>query len=310
MFNKKKNKVKASTISKFLRLKYKGKDFYLEGVTSLNNLKRNHLIFYTEEINRKFRLKEKKNFNFSKLKKYINMLVITDKTNSKKIPISKIISDNPRFDFQKVLNKFFVIKNKNEIHSTAIIQNPKNLGKNVNVGANTFIEKDVKIGNNTTILNNVVITGEVIIGSNCVIKSNSTIGSEGFGFAYNNKRHIHFPHTGGIKIGKRVWIGSNVSIEKGSLENTLISDDVLIDDLVQIGHNVVIGKSCQITAGSILSGRCKIKRDCWIAPNVSVDNNITIGYKSIVGMGSVVRKDVKNKSVVAGNPAKLLRTLK
>ena len=67
MFNKKKNKVKASTISKFLRLKYKGKDFYLEGVTSLNNLKRNHLIFYTEEINRKFRLKEKKNFNFSKL---------------------------------------------------------------------------------------------------------------------------------------------------------------------------------------------------------------------------------------------------
>ena len=310
MFYKKKNNIKVSKISKYLRLRYKGKDFNIEGVTSLNKLKNNHITFFTEEVNRKFKLKEKNKFNFKKLKKYSNILVITDKINSKKIPCSKIISKNPRFDFQKISNKFFVIKKQNYIHSTSIIENPKNLGKNVNVGSNTFIEKNVKVGKNTIILSNVVITGEVIIGSNCVIKSNTTIGSEGFGFAYNNNKHIHFPHTGGIKIGKRVWIGSNVSIEKGSLDNTIISDGVLIDDLVQIGHNVKIGKGCQITAGSILSGRCKIRRDCWIAPNVSVDNNITIGYKSIVGMGSVVRKDVKSKSVIAGNPAKLLRILK
>ena len=62
---------------------------------------------------------------------------------------------------------------------------------------------------------------------------------------------MHFPHIGGIEIGNRVWIGSNVSIEKGSLDNTIIKDDVLIDDLVQIGHNVIVGKRTQITAGCI-----------------------------------------------------------
>ena len=310
MFEKKEASVKASKIANFLGVEFKNKDFILKGVTSIENLKNSHISFFTDTINHKFKLKEKKESNFLKLEKYKNILIITDKKNEKKINCAKFVTNNPRYDFQRIMNNFFVKKNKNIIHSKAILENKKNIGKNVNIGANSFVERDVKIGNNTIILNNVVITGKVQIGSNCVIKSNTTIGSEGFGFSYEKSKYEHFPHVGGIKIGNRTWIGSNVSIEKGSLADTIISNDVLIDDLVQIGHNVKINERTQITAGCILSGKCQIGSDCWIAPNVSIDNNIIVGNNSIIGMGAVVRKNVGKKEVVVGNPAKKIKKLK
>jgi UDP-3-O-[3-hydroxymyristoyl] glucosamine N-acyltransferase len=310
MFIEKKTKIKASKIAKFLKLKLNFKDFYLNGASSINNIKNNKLYFLTDVINKKFSLIKEKTYNLKKLNGLMKVLVITDKKNSKKIHCPKLISKNPRYDFQKILNEFFVIKSKNLIHKSAIIKNKKNIGKNVNIGANSFLDKDVTIGKNSVILNNVVITGKVSVGANCVIKSNSTIGSEGYGFSQNNKQYVHFPHIGGIEIGNRVWIGSNVSIEKGSMDNTVIKDDVLIDDLVQIGHNVIVGKRTQITAGCILSGKSVVGSDCWLAPNASVDNDVMIGNFSIIGMGSVVRKNVKSKTVVVGNPAKKLKKLK
>lgn len=309
MFSKIKINVKASQIAKFLGLKILFKDFNLEGVTSIENIKNNHVSFLTDIINKKFNLSQKKNYNLLSLRKLSKILIITDKKNAPKINCPKLITNNPRYDFQRVMNKFFILKQKNKIHPSSIIENKKLLGRNVNVGANSFIEKNVKIGDNTIILNNVVITGKVSIGSDCIIKSNTTIGSEGFGFSFNKNIYEHFAHIGGIKIGNKTWIGSNVSIEKGSLDDTIIENEVLIDDLVQIGHNVLIKKRSQITAGCILSGKCQIGSDCWLAPNASIDNNVLVGNNSIIGMGSVVRKNVKNREVVAGNPAKKIKNI-
>ena len=310
MFLKKKTNIKASNIAKFLGLKINFKDFKIQGVTPITDVKNFHISFLTDTINKKFNLSFEKRYNLSSLNKSSKIIIITDKKNSKKINCPKLITKNPRYDFQRIMNTFFVERKKNYIHSTAIIENKKLLGNNVNVGANTYIEKDVKIGKNTVILNNVVITGKVIIGSNCVIKSNTTIGSEGFGFSHDKNKYIHFPHIGGIKIGNGSWIGSNVSIERGSLDNTIVEEDVLIDDLVQIGHNVVIKKRSQITAGCILSGKCEIGSDCWLAPNASIDNNVKVGNNSIIGMGAVVRKNVNKKEVVVGNPARKIKNLK
>ena len=79
---------------------------------------------------------------------------------------------------------------------------------------------------------------------------------------------------------------------------------------MQIGHNVVIKKRSQITAGCILSGKCEIGSDCWLAPNASIDNNVKVGNNSIIGMGAVVRKNVNKKEVVVGNPARKIKNLK
>jgi len=80
--------------------------------------------------------------------------------------------------------------------------------------------------------------------------------------------------------------------------------------LAKLGYNVIIKNRSQVTAGCILSGRCRIGSDCWISPNVSIDNNISVGNNSVIGMGSVIRKNINEKEVVAGNPAKKIKKLK
>ena len=112
MFEKKNIKIKASKIAKSLSIKFNYKDFDITGVASIDKIKNNHLSFYTDTINNKFKLTEKKNFNFKKLSKLKNILILTDLKNSKKINNKKLISKNPRFDFQKIMSNFFVTKKK------------------------------------------------------------------------------------------------------------------------------------------------------------------------------------------------------
>ena len=112
---------------------------------------------------------------------------------------------------------------------------------------------------------------------------------------------------GSIVIGKNVWIGSNCTIEKSQLEQTIIEDHVKIDDLVQIGHNSIIKKFSQITAGSVVCGRAQIGKGCWLAPNSVISDGCKIGDNCFVGTLSFVKTDFPKNSVLAGSPAKFLR---
>ena len=310
MYKKINSEVSIIKIAKFLGQEYKGKDFNIKGVTSLDNIKDSHLLFYTETSNSQFNLKEKKEFDFSTLTKYSNIVIITEVENASKIPCVKFLSKNPRLDFKKILNHFFVKAENIGIHKTAVIEKGAKIAKNVQIGAHTYIEKDVEIGENTRILHNVVITGKVTIGNNCVIKSNTTVGSEGFNFTRDGDKIIHFPHIGEILIGDNVWLGSNVSVEKSGLDATIIEDNVLVDDLVQIGHNVRVGRGSSLTVGSIILGRVAIGEDCWISPNVTINNGIKIGKGSFICVGSVVTKNIQNNKIVAGSPAREIKTNK
>ena len=126
-----------------------------------------------------------------------------------------------------------------------------------------------------------------------------------------NKIEIfHFQNLGTIKIGSHVWIGSNCTIEKSQLEQTIIEDHVKIDDLVQIGHNSIIKKLSQITAGSVVCGRAQIGQGCWLAPNSVISTGCKIGDNCFVGTSSLVNKDFPKNSVLVGTPAKFLRKIK
>ena len=310
MYTKINTEVSVTEIAKFLNQVYNGKNFNIKGVTSLNNIKDSHLLFYTETTNTQFNLKEKKDFDFSILSKYSNIVVITEPENANKIPCVKFLSKNPRLDFKKILNHFFVREENKGIHSTAVIEKGATIGKNVQIGAHSYLESDVKVGDNTRILHNVVITGKVTIGSNCVIKSNTTVGSEGFNFTREGEKIIHFPHIGEILIGNNVWLGSNVSVEKAGLDATIIEDNVLVDDLVQIGHNVKIGKGSNLIVGSIILGRVIIGENCWISSNATINNAVQVGKGSFVCIGSVVTKNIQDNKIVAGHPAREIRTNK
>lgn len=149
--------------------------------------------------------------------------------------------------------------------------------------------------------------GNVIIGEECNIKSGVVIGQAGFGFEKDeNGIPIHFPHLGRIVIGNNVYIGANTVIDRATLTSTIIGDHVKIDNLVHIAHNVIIGDYSYIIAGTILGGGVHIGKNCWIAPNVSIKQQLSIGDNALVGLGAVVLKNVDDNMIVVGNPAKIL----
>ena len=304
----KKNEITVKKIASFLDLKYTGKDFKISNVSSLNKIKNNSLLFYSDISNFQFKIKDNTKYNLKKLQKHKNIVIITTEDIEKKMKIPVIISKNPRLDFQRVVIQFFSDDElKSKIHKTAIIEKNTKIGKNVHVGSNCYIGNNVTIGDNTKIFNNTCIFGKTKIGKNTTILSNSSIGIEGYGFSFSENGSVHFPHIGSIIIGDNVWIGSNSNIEKSQIDETIIEDNVKIDSLVQIGHNSVIKKSAQITAGTIICGRAKIGRNCWIAPNSVIDAACEIGDNSFVGTLSLVKRNFPKNSVIVGSPAKLLR---
>ena len=153
---------------------------------------------------------------------------------------------------------------------------------------------------------NPVVAGGVVIGENCIVKSNTTIGSEGFKFLEMENGVVHFPPLGSIKIGDRVWIGSNCTIERPGLGATLIENDVKLDDLVHVGQNSQIQRKAQIAAGAILCRNCYIGSQAWIAPNATINSDIHVGENAVIGLGSVILKNVSPGTTVAGNPGSVL----
>lgn len=302
MFKVKNNNIYASEIAEFLNNKLHGEDFLVNGPCSLKSPKSSSFT-YTQNS---------ENLLQNALAAIRPFLIICPVNPMNEIfTFATIHSKNPKLDFINIVREFFVDEVSHSIHSRAIIEKGANIGENVAIGANSIIEGDVEIKDNTIIGRNVVISGEVTIGKNCVIKDNATIGSEGYCFEFDeNGIPIHFPPMGRIIIGNYVWIGSSSTIELPPTEETIIQDHVKIDDLVQIGHNCIIGEKSQITAGVILCSRVKVGKKCWLSPNVSVKDDISIGDGALVGMGGVVINDLPSNIVVAGNPVHQLKNKK
>ena len=308
MYQLRKNKISIKKIAKFLKINYTGKDFDVTSISSLNNVKSNSILFYSDLINFKFKIKDNIKYDLKKLEQFENIALIANNEIRKKINVPILSSKDPRFDFYRVVMEFFSDDEfKTGIHKTTIIEKNTTIGKDVYIGSHCYIGNGVKIGNNTKILHNTCIYGKTEIGSNSIIKSNTTIGSEGFSFSYTGNELFHFPHLGSVVIGDNVWIGSNCTVEKSQIDQTVIEDHVKIDDLVHIGHNSKIKKFTQITAGCIIAGRVKIGEGCWISSNSVIDNGCEIGDNCIVGTSSLVRSSFPKNSVIVGSPARFLR---
>ena len=311
MYQPRKNKISIKKIAKFLKTSYTGKDFDITSLSSLNNVKNNSLLFYSELANYQFKIKDNVNYDLKKLEKFKNIALITTDEIKNKINIPIISSENPRLDFQRVAMKFFTEDEFSPgIHKTAVVEKSSSIGKDVYIGPHCYIGNNVKIGDKTKILANVCIYGKTQIGSNSVILSNTTIGSEGFSFYFDADEFFHFPHLGSVLIGDNVWIGSNCTVEKSQIDQTIIEDHVKIDDIVHVGHNSIVKKAAQITAGSVISGRAKIGKGCWIAPNSVIDAGCEIGDGCIVGTASLVMSNFPKNSVIVGSPARLLKKTK
>jgi UDP-3-O-[3-hydroxymyristoyl] glucosamine N-acyltransferase len=243
-------------------------------------------------------------------------------TETKAKPIIRV--DNPSLAFTKTVA--FILPAKEEhfkgIHqNTAIAKNAK-LGKNVSIGAFVVIEDGCSVGDNTVIYPNCylgrkcsvgadsVIYSNVSIRENCsvgnraVIHSGAVIGSDGFGFVTVDGTHHKIPQVGTVMVEDDVEIGANVTIDRARFDKTIIGAGTKIDNLVQIAHNVRIGKNCLIVSQTGISGSAIIGDNVILAGQVGVVGHITVGENSVVMARTGINKSLPAGSMVWGTPAK------
>ncbi|MFP3014123.1 MAG: UDP-3-O-(3-hydroxymyristoyl)glucosamine N-acyltransferase [Arsenophonus sp.] len=183
------------------------------------------------------------------------------------------------------------IGEKVAIGANSVIESGVKLSNQVIIGAGCFIGKNVKIGKFTRIWANVSIYHNVKIGEQCLIQSGTVIGSDGFGYANEKGKWIKIPQLGTVIIGNNVEIGSCTTIDRGALDNTIIGNGVIIDNLCQIAHNVIIGDHTAIAAGVVMAGSLKIGQYCMIGGASAINGHMEICDKvTITGMGMVMRK--------------------
>lgn len=213
---------------------------------------------------------------------------------------------NPKLTFIRIANHFFNKIELKGIHPTAVIHPEASISELSYIGPNTYIGK-CKIGKGTIIHGNCYLYDNTTIGDYVTIHAGTVIGADGFGYQRNESGEFEkFPHIGGVIIGNNVDIGSNTSIDRGALGNTIIEDGAKIDNLVHIAHNVRVGKHSAVIANTMVGGSTVIGAYSWVAPSVALRDQIQIGDHSTVGMGAVVTKSIPDGETWTGSPAKPL----
>ncbi|MCV2526101.1 MAG: UDP-3-O-(3-hydroxymyristoyl)glucosamine N-acyltransferase [Candidatus Lightella neohaematopini] len=300
--------IKITDLAKQLNAELIGNNnIIIHGITSIYNTKKNYITFLA---NNKLR------FLLSNCKA---SAVIINKNNMPFCKITSLVVDNPYLAyilFAKIIHNTLYnnvktnIKKKNillgkniNISDNVVIEDNVKLGNNIIIGSNCFIGKNVIIKDNTKLFNNVTIHSDTVIGNNCVIQSGTVIGSDGFGYIKDKEKWLKIPHLGRVIINDYVEIGSCTTIDRGTLDDTVIGNGVIIDNLCQIAHNVIIGKYTAIAGGVIIAGSSRIGNNCLVGGATVINGHISICDRvTITGMSMVVRSIKKPGIYSSGIP--------
>ena len=189
------------------------------------------------------------------------------------------------------------------IGSFAVIEDGVEIGDDTIVAAGGKIGQNTKIGRATRLDCNVVVYHNCTIGNNVVIQANTTIGSVGFGYSFIDGAHRLIPHNGVVVIEDYVEIGANCCVDRAKFGETRIGAGTKIDNLVQIAHNVVIGRCCLIVGQTGIAGSTKIGNGVFLSGQVAVIDNIEIGDGVMVGAQAGVMNSVPPGKQIVGSPA-------
>ncbi len=205
-----------------------------------------------------------------------------------------------------VLADDIVLGHNVSIGANTVIESGVELADNVSIGAGCFIGQGVKIGESTTLWANISIYHQVEIGHSCLIQANTVIGSDGFGYApvKGQYKWHKIPQLGSVIIGNHVEIGASTTIDRGALDNTEIRDGVILDNQIQIAHNVIVGENTAIAGSSVIAGSTVIGKNCTIAGLVGVNGHINVADNCTFTGMTMVTKDVTKSGVYSsGMPA-------
>jgi len=235
-----------------------------------------------------------------------------------------IFVDKPYFAFMLLIKHWQQIDYRpiaNKISDQAQVAPSAKLGKNVSLGHFVVIEDNCEIGDNTVIDSNTVIHKNVKVGSNChffpnvtiyedciihnkvILHAGCVIGSDGFGYLLHEGKQEKIPQVGNVEIHSNVEIGSNTSVDRATLGSTIIGEGTKIDNLVQVGHNCVIGKNSILCAQVGLAGSTIIGDGVYLGGQVGVAGHLKIENGAMIGAQSGVSGSVPENAKYFGTPA-------
>ena len=254
--------------------------------------------------------------------------------------------DRPRYAMAAITGLFERPPNTSVgLHPTSIIDPTAQLGENASIGPFCVIGAGVDIGQNARILSHVTIGpetkigydallydgvrigGRVSIGNQFIAQPNAVIGADGFSYvtpkpgaidevkgqgrvakSHETQEFVRINSIGGVRIGDRVEVGASTTIDRGTIADTVIGDGTKIDNLVQIGHNVRIGKTCLLCGQVGIGGSAVIEDRVVLGGQVGVADHVTVGTNVIAAGKSAISSNVPPNRAVMGNPAIKMET--
>lgn len=238
------------------------------------------------------------------------------------LPVAQIVTADPYLYFARALtilspekpvipgiSEEAFIHPEAEVHAGACIYPHVYIGARARIAdgcviyPGCFLGEGVTVGERTVLHPNVVVYDGCSIGSECIMHAGVVIGSDGFGFAWDGTRHYKVPQRGNVIIGNHVEIGSNCTIDRAALTSTRIGSDVKMDNLVQVGHNVVVGDHTILVAQTGISGSARIGKGVILAGQCGVAGHVSIGDGCIAAARTGVSSDVEPGRVISGFPA-------
>jgi UDP-3-O-[3-hydroxymyristoyl] glucosamine N-acyltransferase len=249
---------------------------------------------------------------------------------SEELPQAVVRVENPSYAFSQLLEAFSppVVEPDPGVHPSAVIGDEAEVPASCRIGANAVIGPRVTLGENTVIHANVTIGESAVLGRDCQIYSGATIrehcrlgdrviihcgaviGSDGFGFELVRGRHQKIPQRGIVRVDDDVEIGANTTIDRARFGKTWIQEGVKIDNLVQIAHNVVVGKHSVIVSQAGVSGSTRLGQYVTLAGQVGVIGHLEIGDQAVIAAQSGISKSVPPQQIMFGSPAQPMREAK
>lgn len=246
--------------------------------------------------------------------------VIISEENAEHLPagVSALISDMPYATYSKVLQMFYPMPETTGVVSAkADVSADAEIGENVQIDAFAVVKNGAKIGDNCIVRSGAVIgenaaigafsiidSGAVIqcatLGRGCIVHPNASIGQDGFGFAWDGKAVQKVPQIGSVVIGDLVEIGAGTTIDRGSLGDTVIGDMTKIDNLVQIAHNVKIGRGCQIVAQAGVAGSTELGDGVIVGGQAGFAGHLKVADRVMVSAKTGVTKNITEVGITLG----------
>jgi UDP-3-O-[3-hydroxymyristoyl] glucosamine N-acyltransferase len=188
-----------------------------------------------------------------------------------------------------------------QIDAHAVVGSDCIIGADAVIGAGTVLGTNVTVGEGTRLGPRVTLLDGVRVGARCILHPGAVVGADGFGFAPERGAWHKIPQIGSVVIGNDVEIGANTTIDRGTIEDTVIEDGVKLDNLVQIAHNVRLGEHTIMAAMSGVAGSTKVGKRCMIGGGVVMINQLTICDDVMFTFRSVVTRSVDEPGTYSGH---------